>query len=381
MRILVISVGYPSGQNKARLVFLQRLVNKFADKGHECTVIAPVRFMREDKNLDLTELQPTENGNQVRVFFPRYIGGWMDKKSPLDAVYKLTVRAYANAALQVIRKNNIEFDCVYAHFTGFASLCAVSIGKAFGVPVFAAAGESKFVSLEGYNRAETVKALNRMSGIISVSAYNKQILLENGVLDDDSIITLPNGADEKRFYPRDKAASREALGLPGDAFIAAFVGHFIERKGPLRLLSAAEGTGVKLAFAGKGPQTPEGDSVVYCGPVAPEQMPEFLSAADVFVLPTLTEGCCNAIVESICCEIPVISSDRPFNYDVLDPECSIMVDPENVEALREAILRIKNEPDLYKRLRDGTRQKKRVLSLDYRADAILSWIGKRIRQN
>ncbi len=378
MRILIISVGYPSEQNKARLVFLQRLVNKFVDLGNECTVISPVRRFRSESRCSRKEIHTTELGKQVPVYFPQYWAGWIDKKFSFDPVREATVCGFVAAVERIIEENDVQFDCVYAHFTGLAAMCAARIAKKYGKPAFAAAGESRFTSLTGFNRPETVVALNQLNGIISVSSHNKRTLVDAGVLDDKRIVVLPNGADESKFFPRDKLDARKEFGIPNDAFVVAFVGHFIERKGPLRLTAAAEGTDVKLIFAGKGEQKPTGSNILYCDVVAPEKTPVFLSAADAFALPTQNEGCCNAIVEALCCGIPVVSSDRPFNYDVLDATCSLLIDPDDVGQLREAILTLKNNPDVYRRLQEGARQKGRNLSLEQRAVSILSWMTSRM---
>jgi glycosyltransferase involved in cell wall biosynthesis len=92
------------------------------------------------------------------------------------------------------------------------------------------------------------------------------------------------------------------------------------------------------------------------------------------VLPTLAEGCCNAIVEAICCGLPVISSDRKFNYDVLDESNSIMVDPLDVGAISQAIKELKDNPDLRDKLSKGALDKAKDLTISQRAKKIISFI-------
>lgn len=123
---------------------------------------------------------------------------------------------------------------------------------------------------------------------------------------------------------------------------------------------------------------PEVKNTLHCGTVPHEKVYMYLNASDVFVLPTLAEGLCNAILEALACGLPVISSDLPFNYDVLDDSCSILVDPMNKEEIRHAILRIKQDESLKKRLSDGALEKASRFSLKNRIAKILEFINDNI---
>lgn len=61
------------------------------------------------------------------------------------------------------------------------------------------------------------------------------------------------------IFPLDKRTAREKLGLPKEKFIVAFTGHFIERKGPMRVLAAIQQAGSNFGgvFLGQGPQVPK----------------------------------------------------------------------------------------------------------------------------
>lgn len=379
MKILILTMGYPSNRNKSRLIFLQRLVNEFTDMGNECTVIAPSKRFRNEGSNDYMECQKTSAGKEVKVYFPKYNCIWLTSRVKKDLFRKYSISEYIKSVKKVIDKAKIEFDCIYSHFVGVSAFAAVEIGKEFDVPAFAAAGESVFIDFEGIDREYTINKLNQLDGIVSVSSENKQLLLSNKVLNDKLIQVFPNGINTDIFYPREQSKSREKFGFPQDEFIVCFIGHFIERKGPLRLAEAVRDLNVKVAFAGSGEQTPSIPNMIYCETVSPSDMPEFLSASNVFVLPTLNEGCCNSIIEAMACGLPVISSNLPFNDDILDDKCSIKIDPNSIDEIRDAILFMYSNKDIYENFKLYATEKGAQLNLKNRAKNILLWIEEVMR--
>lgn len=374
MKILFIVAGYPNRQDPTTCVFIQRLVNQIADMGHNCSVIAPVKIKKLFK-ADIKEIQMTERGNTVNVYFPQYFSLWLNSKSYIDLIGKYSDLAYYNAVQRIIKQERIKFDAVYAHFIGITATVAAKLGKLYKVPSFAACGESEFWTISKYDKKKRAKALNELSGIISVSTEN-QIRLQNlGVKNTDKIIVKPNGVDRNKFFPHNKIEARKHFGFDANAFIVGFTGHFIERKGPLRLQKAIDMLDdVYVAYAGKGSQMPYGKNIVLCRSLTPQEMPLFLSAIDVFVLPTLNEGCCNAIVEALACGLPVISSDREFNKDILNDKNSILINPENPQEIMLAINKLKNNSDLLNQMSKEAAASGEKLDLFNRTSDIIQWI-------
>ena len=103
-------------------------------------------------------------------------------------------------------------------------------------------------------------------------------------------------------------------------------------------------------------------------------MPVYLNAADVFVLPTLHEGCCNAIIEAMACGLPIISSDRAFNYDILDEKNSILIDPLSINDISTSIKTLMKDSDLRKSMSDASLVKAKSLSIRNRAIRILQFM-------
>ena len=107
------------------------------------------------------------------------------------------------------------------------------------------------------------------------------------------------------------------------------------------------------------------------------EIPVLLNAVDVFVLPTLAEGSCNAIVEAMACGLPVVSSDLPFNDDVLNSKNSIRINPLSIEEIRQAINILKDEKKRDE-LAINALETAKELSIDMRARKILDFISKNI---
>jgi len=377
MNIVIVSPGYPNEHNAAQNVFVQKLVEELADAGNTCTVIVPQnRLHKEYEMFREHRVDVTAGGNEVHVHFPIFRAFWRTEKFYFDAIAALGALSFRRSVKRVIRERGLQPDVLYAHFLDPAGTCVAALKKRYGAKAFAVFGESSFWALGKYAFQRKKKELSTLDGIISVSSENKRRLLEEGIIEEEKIRVIPNAINLDLFYPRDKAESREKFGFAKEDFIATFVGGFNNRKGVLRVAEAlGDLEGVKIAFAGKGEQQPQASNQVHCAPVDPADMPAFLSAGDVFVLPTLNEGCCNAIVEAMGCDMAIVSSDRPFNYDVLNENNAILVDPEDVDAIRQAVIRLRDDPALRDKLAAQACADAKELGIKARAKRILDFIG------
>ena len=376
-RMLFVGI-YPNPVDPYRNVFFQNLIFSLADQGVECTVIMPVSVMHYRGKLDQIPrkaVDVTKQGNKVAVYYPRcvtyssrQIGSWNTGR--------LSEHSFQRCAVRMAKKLNQPFDCVYGHFFLEGGLAAAAVGRALGIPSFIAYGECDYESevrqRYGDLQAREVKGLR---GLISVSSDNSRELRSLPFLRDVPICLAPNAVDPEIFHPLDRKACREKLGIDPDRFVAGFVGGFIERKGDQRLLSAIQPLdGVYGAFAGKGDQPPQGEKVIFCRALRHEEIPVFLSACDIFVLPTLSEGCCNAVIEAMACGLPVVSSDLPFNDDILNGSNALRVDPMNVEAIRNAVRALRDDEALRGRLAKEALKTAAGLTLSTRAAGVRAFI-------
>ena len=126
-------------------------------------------------------------------------------------------------------------------------------------------------------------------------------------------------------------------------------------------------------------ELPSCKHILYQGPVKHASIADYLNAADIFVLPTLHEGCCNAIIEAMACGLPVVSSNLPFNWDILNEENSILVSPKNVEEVRLAILSLMNDKTKRSRLSNGALNTASSLSINDRVIKIMSFVNTKLQ--
>jgi starch synthase len=89
-------------------------------------------------------------------------------------------------------------------------------------------------------------------------------------------------------------------------------------------------------------------------------MRRYLSAADLYVLPSRMEGFPVAPLEAMACGLPIIGTDIPAMLDILEGGTAsggLIVPRENPHALAQAMLRLLEDPnlcrDLGRRARDN----------------------------
>lgn len=167
--------------------------------------------------------------------------------------------------------------------------------------------------------------------VVAISRMTKREIERLYRTPADRVSVVHNGVDLERFAPslreRHHAATREALGIPREAWCVLFVGTGFERKGlgPLvegvARLSPPEAW---LIVAGKGATEAYRTAAERhgCGPrvawVGPRQDVECLyGAADVVALPSLYEPFGNVHLEALASGVPVLTSRHAGGAEVI----------------------------------------------------------------
>lgn len=371
MKICFFTYAYPGKHDTSHYAFVKQLVDAIAAQGNECHVVSPYNFLHYRKLSSCFEKYGVGDGC-VMIYRPYYLS--FSNVKCLRWIARFT-RNYA--LCKAIRKMPKDISAIYAHFWA-SGYDAFKYAKSNKLPLFVASGESDILSM--FNIPSDIDDFREyVRGVICVSSKNREESIRLGLTTSEKCGVFPNAVNTSLFYKRDKKECRNSLGLPQNAFIAAFVGWFIERKGPLKVAEALGKVGnVKSIFIGKGEQEPKCDGILFKGVLPHNEVPLYLSAADCFVLPTLAEGCCNAVVEAMACGLPVISSNLPFNWDVLDETNSIMVDPHSTKEIADALRMLYNDETMRELLAMGALKSASNLTIEKRAASIMKFISDRM---
>jgi glycosyltransferase involved in cell wall biosynthesis len=373
-KVLAVSNNFPSNKFPERGAFVLNIVTEMSKQGAVVDVIAPISWIAELKNIKKKPKQLNFGNLSVSSIY--YTAIPQKIKSLKIQISKLNDLSFANAMKKKLKHSNYDF--VYAHFFPSAN-AAHKVVEKYNLPIFLNLGESDPWDYDQlYGKDYWINKLHDFKGIITVSKRNYDYLLERDATLESKVMYIPNGVNTKRFMPMDQKECRTKLGLPLNEKIAIFCGHFENRKGPLKVLEAINLLNIKGVFLGSnGPDVPEGENVLYAGPVLNTELPLWLNAADVFVLPSLSEGMSNAILEALGVGIPLVVSDLSFNTDFLTKDAAVFVDPVNPRSIADGIqIALMQENNIS--MRKASYDLGQELSIENRIKKINKFVDERI---
>jgi len=203
------------------------------------------------------------------------------------------------------------------------------------------------------------------SCIINTSAFVTQRVLTIAP-NDSKCHTVLNGIDTQRFY-KATTISRHEIGLNDDQFIIVFSGRLTPEKGIMELILAIKKVistiNCKLLIIGasaygkdKQPTPfiqkleeetePIKDSVIYTGFVDYKEIPSYLKAADIAVLPSMwDEPFGLTVVEAMAAGLPLITTRSGGIPEICEGVATIVERENVIENLANAILYLYKHPE------------------------------------
>jgi glycosyltransferase involved in cell wall biosynthesis len=272
------------------------------------------------------------------------------------------------ALAKVISK--IKPDVVHTHNLGplIYGACATAMGRTRKI----LHGE------HGFPQSQRTKDSLRQRRFF-YSACKKVQTVSQGLRDEliqfgmpaEKIEVILNGVDTDRFAPYDSIAARKEIGIPLEGPILGMVGRFDPLKCHLPLIAAFEGLAEKLPSAqlvivGKGGQIYEQVlNRAKASPVAgrihmvgfQHEPKRFYQSMDLLVVPSLSEGMSNVVLEAMACGIPVLGHTACGNAEIITAgKDGILANLKTPKELEAEIINALRDPVRLKQIGQSARE-------------------------
>lgn len=369
-------------------VSIERLAKGLAAAGHEVTVFAPAYS---------EELFPGDqaSGEGIRIvryhtFTQRFIGGVV-LPNPFDARIE-----------EEFREN--RYDVIHVHHPMLIGRAAVYISRKYKIPLvftYHTRYEQYLCYIRGIRVLETGAAkkgalacterkllslireklvplwlksfLKHCSAVCAPTAGMKEYLTEICGYDEEKIVILPTGIEEKMFHVKE-----EEVKYVRNTYAAAEIPLFVsvsrlahEKNVEFLLKSVCRfkeqyGKPFRLLLIGEGPEEKEykklceklglTEEVIFAGKVENHKIAPFYSAADAFLFASKTETQGIVILESFAGETPVVAVDASGVRDIVEDGQNGFLCPEDEICFAEKMLALTADETLRKRLSNGAQK-------------------------
>jgi glycosyltransferase involved in cell wall biosynthesis len=321
-------------------------------------------------------------GNRIRIVVPGTTRADFAERSSARGVsveWSPLLRVYSNiAALPQNAVNLIRFfrsqraDLIHFHSS---EVClprlVLLVMRLLRLPRVFVTIQSPYDNYPGdaQARAWANAVRTRVHRVICPSNHSLQAQLRFGV-PPDRVLQIPNSVDVKRFTCGDGMRIRHELGIDAHVPLAVFTARLEAQKRPM---DALKGFGrlktdvptAHLAFVGDGSLEDDlrsyvaskglSDCVHFVG--YRTDIPDWLAAATVWLLPTETENFSLGVLEALAAGCPILSTLCPGNDEVLVAGENALIHPiGDVKALAAGLRRLISDDGLRSRLSENARK-------------------------
>lgn len=302
-----------------------------------------------------------------------YDGGMLSRvrQNPLRLLllpFFLVAQLFTIVRLQ----REFRFDAIHAHWIVPQGVVAAVL-RAWSrstPPVLVTSHGGDLYALRGWILERLKRWVLRRADTVTVVSDAMREYCERQGIAPDRIIVQSMGVDlGSKFTPGDGDAPRDGL---------VFVGRLVEKKGVSYLIEAVSLLAdrypdLTLTIVGDGPlyeslqslTTDRGvqNRVRFAGSVLNEQVPDYLRAATISVMPSIVassgdqEGLGLVAVEALGCGCAVVAFDLPAVRDtIINGQTGLMAEPENAADLADKIARLLDDDTLRQRLAQSGRR-------------------------
>lgn len=351
---LWVTPGYPWSGDPSAGVFYRTQVQALVRAAVDVTVVAPTPWapwplsVLRPRWATLAASPTMAADGPVQVARPRYLN------VPTEPSWARPDRLIASATWR-LRSAWAAAGLVHGH-NAVTGIAAWRVARRAGLPLiltFHGSDMNTWPDQHPERAADLRRAVGEASAVIAVSAaLVERIRSVTGV----EAIHLPIGSDatvlEAGRQPRDEA--RRVLGLSGNRTVVVFVGHLKQSKGVREFVDGvlAAGADFQGVLIGDGPEHGYGltsadarQRIIYAGARPHDEVPRYLSAADVLILPSFSEGLPTVIVEAGMLHVPVVASDVGGVTELLGEDRGLVLPEISAGAVADALRVVRADPE------------------------------------
>jgi teichuronic acid biosynthesis glycosyltransferase TuaC len=334
--LLILTSCYPDKNGKITGdPFVKSQVDELSKYFTKIVVISSIPFLPKFfekirifslKFLDRYQISDYKYAN-IEVYYPRFY------TLPLNFFRKKNGDFAFKATLKCIKKNKLQFDLIHAHFIWISGYVASKLKQKFQKKLIITAHGFDIYDLpfrDNYWKNKVIDILKKTDKIITVSNSNLQCIKTLGFEDITKVI--PNGFDSKKFYKQDKDKIKEQLEIPNNVNIILHIGNLIPVKNQMNLIYAIEKlirirNDFLLYIIGEGGDRKKIENKIeelklekyikILGYKPHDEIPFWMNAADIFVLPSYRESFGVVNIEALACGTPVVSTINGGSEEII----------------------------------------------------------------
>jgi len=285
----------------------------------------------------------------------------------IGRLYSIRTMVEANHLARYIRKNAIQIVHAYGLYP---NIFAVPVARLAGARVVIASIRDCGDILKPWQRW-LQRITCRLADCVLVNADAiRETLIRQGYR-PENIAVIRNGITPQETNPENRSSIRDELGLPSSAPLVMVLSRLNPMKGVEYFLDAASIVAAKLPqtrflIVGDGAIRHElqdrairlglAEKVVFTG--LRMDVPRILAEISVSVLPSLSEGLSNCLLESMSAGVPVIATNVGGNPEIVEHGVSgLLVPPRDPPMLAAAMITMLENPDLASRFGSAGKRK------------------------
>lgn len=205
-------------------------------------------------------------------------------------------------------------------------------------------------------------SLKRIDALVVLSERERQVYSYRDFSRADKIHLIPNGLKVSLYEKPRRLISRLKWCIPDDRMVVLFVGQLLSYKGLEYLFKSIEGLDMTLVV--KSHYSPDLSEYQAMAPrntifitevMTQKELTDLYYSCDIYCQPSLAEALPTVITEAMMCARPIIATNVGGIPEQLPEKCGYLVDPKNIDQLRDGLEFLSRASDFRKYIGENAR--------------------------